>query len=157
MLFLLFQLGEDRYALDACQVAEVLPVVDIKKIPRAPVGVAGVFNYRGAPVPVIDLSQLTLDRPARRHLSTRIILVHYPDDSRRRHLLGLIAEKATETLRREPTDFVPSGITNDARSYLGPVAMDARGLVHWIEVSKLLPPSVRDVLFERPVESYGPR
>ena len=36
MLFLLFELGTDRYALDALQIAEVLPLVAIKRIPRAP-------------------------------------------------------------------------------------------------------------------------
>ena len=36
MLFILFQLGQDCYALDAAQVAEVLPLVLVKKIPRAP-------------------------------------------------------------------------------------------------------------------------
>ena len=65
MLFLVFQLGPDRYALDAKRVAEVLPLVDIKSIPHAPNGIAGVFNYRGTPVPVIDLAQLTLGQPAR--------------------------------------------------------------------------------------------
>jgi chemotaxis-related protein WspB len=56
MLFLLFQLGEERYALDTSHVAEVLPLVAITPIPQAPTGVAGLFNYRGAPVPAIDLS-----------------------------------------------------------------------------------------------------
>ena len=79
MLFLLFQLGQDRYALDTGAIAEVLPLVAITAIPQAPAGVAGLFNYRGAPVPAIDLSQLTMGRPARRRLNTRIIMVHYPD------------------------------------------------------------------------------
>ena len=153
MLFLLFQLGTDRYALDASQVAEVLPLVSLKHIPQAPLGVAGVFNYHGAPVPVIDINELTLGWPAQRRLSTRILLVHYPDANGAKHLLGLIAEKATETMRREPTDFRASGITNDAAAYLGPVAPDARGLVQWIEVNQLLPASVRDVLFKQPEEN----
>ena len=152
MLFLLFQLGADWYALDAGQVAEVLPLVRIKPIPRTPPAVAGVLNYRGAPVPVIDLRALTLGRPARPRLSTRIILVHYPDENGGPRLLGLIAEQATETMRRQPTDFTASGVSNDAASYLGPVTADQRGLVQWIEVSKLLPPTVREVLFRQPVE-----
>lgn len=152
MLFVLFQLGQDRYALDATQVAEVLPLVSVTQIPQAPAAVAGVFNYRGAPVPAIDLSQLTFGRPVRRRLNTRIVLVHYPDDRGAMHLLGLIAERATETLRREPADFTASGVTNAAAPYLGPVAADSRGLIQWIEVNQLLPASVRDLLFQRPVE-----
>ena len=150
MLFLLFQLGNEYYALDAGQIAEVLPLVTIKRIPQAPPGVAGVFEYRGAPVPAIDLSQLVLGRPAERRLSTRLIVVRYPGDNGEAHLLGLVAEKATEMTRREPADFVESGVNSAAAPYLGPVVTDARGLVQRVELSKLLPETVRDVLFKQP-------
>jgi chemotaxis-related protein WspB len=149
MLFLLFELARDRYALDALQIAEVLPLVGITHLLQAPPAVAGIFNYRGAPVPVIDVSQLTLGRPAERRLSTRIVLVHYPDADGQTRLLGLIAERATQTVRHEEKDFVASGVTSDGASYLGPVATDARGLLQWIDVGTLLPASVRDVLFKQ--------
>jgi chemotaxis-related protein WspB len=148
MLLLLFQLGDDRYALDARQVAEVLPLVTITRIPHAPPGVAGVFNYRGAPVPAIDLSQLTIGRPAHARLSTRLVVVHYPDGSGNTRLLGLVAEKATGTVRRELGDFVASGVTNPETAHVGSVATDAGGLTHWIDLQKLLPESVRGVLFQ---------
>jgi chemotaxis-related protein WspB len=151
MLFLLFELGNHRYALDVRQVAEVLPLVGVTQIPRAPEAMNGLFNYRGAPVPVIDLSQLTLGRPAARRLSTRIVLVHYPDETGQTHLLGLIAERATQTARYEPSDFVASGVTNAGTPYLGPVLTDARGLLQWIDVRTLLPPPFRDLLFNEPV------
>ncbi len=64
MLLLVFQLGNDHYALDAAQIAEVMPLVDITRIPQAPAGVAGMFDCRGVPVPVVDLSQLMLGRSA---------------------------------------------------------------------------------------------
>ena len=147
MLFLLFQLGEDRYALEAGRVAEVLPLVAVTAIPQAPEGVAGLLNYRGAPVPAIDLSQLTIGRPARRRLNTRVILVHLPEADGETRLLGLIAERVTETVRRDPADFVTSGVTSDRAPYLGRVATDERGLVHWIDVEKLLPHAVRVALF----------
>jgi chemotaxis-related protein WspB len=152
MLFLKFQLGKDRYALDSSQIVEVLPLLDIKRIPRAPAGVAGAFDYRGKPVPVIDLSELALGRPSRLHMSTRIIVVRYPGANGTQHQLGLIAEKATETVRHDPSDFTDSGVVNDAASYLGPVATDPNGLVQWIDVTKLLPAVVRDVLFKQSPE-----
>ena len=66
MLLLLFQVGGDRYALDARRVVEVIPLVKMQRIPRAPKGVAGLFNYRGRPVAAVDLSELMLGRPAGR-------------------------------------------------------------------------------------------
>ncbi len=153
MLFVLFQLGTERYALDAGQVAKVLPLIHVKQIPLAPAGVAGAINYRGAPVPVIDLGEMALGWPAQRRLSTRIILVHYPNDGGSTHLLGLIAEKATETMRRDAADFVATGVRNDAAVYLGSVAADSRGLVQRIEVKDLLSAPLREVLFPQAVEA----
>ena len=76
MLFLLFQLGNDRYVLEASRVVEVVPLLELKQLPRAPKGVAGIFKYRGRPVPAVDLCALTLGRPASERLSTRIIIVN---------------------------------------------------------------------------------
>jgi len=151
MLFLLFQLGKDTYALEASQIREVLPLVDLKAIPASPHGVAGVFNYHGTPVPVIDLCELMMDHPAQKRMSTRIILVDYATANGSTHPLGLITEKATETMRREPADFVTSGLHNTKASYLGPVTTDARGFIQWIKINQLLPESMRDLLFQDPV------
>ncbi len=137
MLFLVFQLGARRYAIDASQIVEVLPLVTINKVARAPQEVAGIFVYRGAPVPVIDLSQLLEGRPAEHRLSTRVIIVHDPHSGDRR-LLGLVAEKASEMIRRESTDFVDSGVRSEGAPSLGPVAPDARGLVQRLDIAGLL-------------------
>lgn len=152
MLFLLFRIGADRYALEANQVVEVVPLVHVKKLPRAPAGIAGVINYRGLPVPVIDLNELALGQPVQARVSTRIILVKYPMESGEEHTLGLMAEHATETLKRAASDFVSPGIAVSAAPYLGRVATDARGMIQWIEVKNLLPGSVRESIFASPEE-----
>jgi chemotaxis-related protein WspB len=151
MLFLLFHLGSDCFALDTAQVVEILPQVNIRKMLRSPPGVAGTINYRGALVPVIDLSELALGHPAAQRLSTRIILARCSAADGTPKLLGLIAEQATETMRCKPGDFVASGIVNDGAPYLGPIAMGPRGSVQQIDPSKLIPASVRDALFKQAV------
>ena len=78
MLMLLFSLGQDRYAIESSQVVEVVSIVNLRKIPHTPDYVAGVFNYRGLIVPVIDLCSLTQGYPSHARFSTRIILVNYP-------------------------------------------------------------------------------
>ena len=153
MLFILFQIGRDRYALSASGIFEVLPLANLKRVPGAPAGVAGVLNYHGTPVPVIDLNEMTLAEPAARCLSTRIILVTYPLDAQRPHPLGLIAEQATNMIRRSMQDFVETGIESEKAPYLGRVANDAGGLIQWIEVERLLTPEIRDVLFRELVQS----
>lgn len=148
MLFITFKLGADRYALDALQVAEVLPLVTLKQIPHAPPAVAGIFNYHGQPVPVIDLVALTLGRHAEPLLSTRLILVHYQPTNTTSHLLGLIAEKATDTLRGNAEEFVSPGITHAKTSYLGNVAPHPPGFIQRIDIHQLLPPELQALLFQ---------
>lgn len=151
MLFLVFRLDDDRYALDAAAIAEVLPMVALTPVPLAPAGVAGLFDHRGAAVPAIDLSALLLRRPARLALSTRIVLVRYPDGRAGDHLLGLIAERATGTLRADPSAFTQSGIDNAEAPYLGPVLADAEGLVQRVDARALLPAGLREMLFRAAV------
>ena len=76
---------------------------------RQPATVRGAFDFRGQPVPLIDLSQLALGQPSRDHLSTRIVLVHCPDGRGGSRLLGLVAEHVTETFRRQASDFRDAG------------------------------------------------
>jgi chemotaxis-related protein WspB len=153
MLFILFQIGRDRYALSASSIIEVLPLMNLKRVPGAPDGVAGVLNYRGTPVPVIDLNEMTLAEPAARRLSTRIILVKYPLEAEHPHMLGLIAEHATNMIQRSVQDFIETGVESDDARYLGRVANDPGGLIQWIEVERLLTPEVRNVLFRKLVRS----
>ena len=147
MLFILFQLDADRYALPAHEVAEVLPLVAVKALPGAPAGVAGLIDYRGTAVPAIDLSALALGRAAKRRVSTRVLMVRYTPARGGERLLAVIAEHATETLRKPPGDFKPTGVASEATRYLGPVAHDARGLIQRVEVSALLTDALRAALY----------
>ncbi len=147
MLFLLFQLGNDRYALEASRVVEVVPLLALKQFPQAPRGVAGIFNYRGRPVPAVDLSDLTLGRPASERLSTRIIIVKYPDQRGGHHLVGLVAEHATEMLRKDSKEFVDAGVRIGQAPYLGPLLMDPKGVIQWVHEQRLLSDDLRNLLF----------
>jgi chemotaxis-related protein WspB len=147
MLFLLFQLGKDRYALSASRVVEVAPLLELKRLPQAPKGIAGIFNYRGRPVPAVDLCEIATGQPASERLSTRIIIIKYQHEDGGAHLLGLIAENATEMLRKNARDFVDSGVTMKSAPYLGPVLMDSLGPIQWVDEQRLLSESVRSLLF----------
>jgi chemotaxis-related protein WspB len=147
MLFVLFQLGHDRYALEASRVVEVVPLLALRKFPQAARGVAGMFVYRGQPVPAVDLCELMFGRPAQERLSTRIIVVKYGDAGGRGQLLGLIAERATATMRCESKEFKDVGVNLAATPYLGPVLMDEKGVIQLVHTQKLLAEKVRELLF----------
>src|SRR5436189_3006666 len=147
MLFLIFKLGKDRFAVEANRVVEVLPLLAVKRLPQAPRGVAGIFNLRGQPVPALDLSELAFGEPARERLTTRIIVVLHTDASGRNHPLGLIAENVTQTVRKDPKDFIDAGVTIAGAPYLGPIVMDGDGPIQWLNSQHMLSSPIRDLLF----------
>jgi chemotaxis-related protein WspB len=170
MLFLLFQLGSDRYALPANEVVEVLPLVALKHVPHAPRGIVGLLNYRGEPVPVFDLSLLALGRPVAHRVSTRLLITRWaPEKSKTcsgetrsfgklgqadsrssTRLLGLAVERATETVEKDAKDFQRAGFVSADAPYLGPVAQDARGFIQRVELNALLDQNLRAALFNGP-------
>lgn len=147
MLFLLFQLGTERYALDASRVVEVLPLLELKPISNPPRGVAGIFSYRGDAVPAVDLSQLILRQSVQERLTTRIIVVQHSDGQGHLRRLGLIAEHVTQVVRKEEKDFQESSLRLGEPPYLGPMLFDQRGIVRWVREDRLLSNDVRDAVF----------
>jgi chemotaxis-related protein WspB len=144
MLFVIFQLSRDRYALDAREIVEVLPLVSLRRVPSAPPGLAGLLDYRGEPVPVVDLALLALGRPSAPRLSTRIVIVETKEYVR----FAMIAEFVTQTLRLEPREFSELPLRVEGAPYLGPVAHTPSGMVQWITPGKLLTPKLKAALAE---------
>ena len=145
-LFLLFQLNEERYALDAMQIVEVLPLQPMKAIPHAPQGVRGVFSYRATPVPIIDLTELIVGRPAERRLTTRIVLIRA---GIRQGLLGLITERVTETMQLDPAQFNSSGVGSRGAPFLGGVMHKSPGFIQQILTDELMSGTMCDALHEQ--------
>jgi chemotaxis-related protein WspB len=155
MLFILFRLGKERYALEAAHVIEVIPRLPLRPQPGTPDYVAGLFNYHGVVVPVLNLGTLTLGAPCLERLSTRIILIDYTLQSGVKKVLGLIAEAVTDAVRKEPSDFVAAGVEAGQSPYLGKLAIDEGGMVQCVLPKHLLPVETERLLFggNPPVES----
>jgi chemotaxis-related protein WspB len=147
MLYLLFSLGPDRYALPATEIVEVLPWVAMKSLPGAPKGVAGLINWRGRLLPVIDLSENTVGEPSVPRISTRVAIVNVAAENGSTRWLGLILEQLSETLRCDPADFQPTTVVQPDTRYLGMVYPGPRGVIQLVEPRKLLTPAQCHALF----------
>lgn len=149
MLFILFRSGKERYALEASHVIEVIPCLPLRPQPGTPEYVAGIFNYHGAVVPVVNLGTLTLGVPCQERLSTRIILIGHTLKDGARKVLGLIAEAVTDTVEKEPAEFAAAGVMTGQASYLGQIALDDGGMVQRVLPGQLLSTEVEQLLFGR--------
>jgi chemotaxis-related protein WspB len=147
MVALLFEVAGQRYGLDIAQVVKVLPYVRLHRLPHVPSYVAGVFRYRDAMVPVIDLSQLIRGTPVQALMSTRIILVQHPGPTGPGSILGLLAERATDSLNDDGAEPLSSGVATPEAPYLGGLSVSGGSVIQYVKVENLLPDEVRERLF----------
>jgi chemotaxis-related protein WspB len=166
MLLLTFTVGANRYAIDVTRVVEVVPRVELRKISHAPAFLAGLLDYRGKIVPVIDLGLLLDTAGSRDCLSTRIILVNDTpvdqncagqdrDDAhgetgdvqvapkRQPDLLGLIAERVSDLTNVRPEQVAPIPVWLPQAPYLGAIVQTDLGLVQLIVGEKVREASLR--------------
>lgn len=143
-LYLVLALGGDRYALEAASVVEVLPVVRLKHLPGAPSGVAGLMNFRGAAVPVIDLGLLAGGGATPASTAARIIVMRLADAAAP-GLLALLVPSARDTARVEASAFAEPRVTGSAR-WPGAVATTPDGVLQRVHVAELLTAELRAAL-----------
>lgn len=136
-LLLLLAVADQLYAIDTQSVVEVIPQVILRPVPEAPAHQSGVFNFRGRVVPVVDVTQLIAGRPCAGHLSSRIIMVRHRAADGEPALLGLLAERVTDTLLKPLTSFQPAEGAAAQRPFLGGVALDERGLIQLLLCDRL--------------------
>jgi chemotaxis-related protein WspB len=155
MMILLFNVEGDSYGINVRDVIEVLPNVKLKHVPHGPEHLAGLLNYHGQAVPVIDLTLLMSGQASRDRISSRIVLVNYVNGDAVGHLLGLLVEKITETVKIPDDAFTRSGVETDAAPFLGDVAINSGVMVQLIEIRKVLSDAVKSMFFcdQRPVDN----
>ena len=100
MLFLLMSISDTRYAMPVQDIVEVIPnILPPQKNLQAVPHFSGHIDYHGQKLPVLDLCQLMSKSPCQMKLSTRIVLITIERSDGSNTLLGLLAEKITETLK----------------------------------------------------------
>lgn len=152
MLFLLFHIGGDRYVIDAKKVLEVVPLVKLNNFSSAPDYIAGLCNYRGIPVPSIDIRYLIENVPSQPFMSTRILIVKYAGCEGSEHLLGVIAENAIETIVLEGNGFRQAAIQSSKQNYVSKIMTDTHGIIQWIAVDQLVSSRDCEILYGSDVE-----
>lgn len=136
-VLLVFRIEGREYALPVGEVVEVLRMVAATPLPEAPPWVAGVINFRGQVLPLIDLrSRLgTLRREP--ELSDAIIVVRAD-----KVVTGLVVDEVVEVLPVQPGAVEPpSGVTSTALGVSG-VAREGDRLILMLDEEQLCEGSI---------------
>jgi purine-binding chemotaxis protein CheW len=97
-----FQLGAELYGVEIARVHEIIRLMAITSVPRAPSFVEGVINLRGKVIPVVDLRRRFGLPQAERTRASRIVVVELGD-----HVVGIIVDGVSEVLRVETSTIEP--------------------------------------------------
>ena len=97
-----FHIAEEEFGVDILSVQEIIRLMQITTVPRAPACIEGVINLRGKVIPVIDMRK-RFNLPAiERDSRTRIIVMEFGAK-----IVGFLVDAVSEVLRI-PADTVES-------------------------------------------------
>ena len=128
-------------------------MIKIRELPGAPDFVRGVFNYRGSLTPVIDVTRMLSGNPTAELLSSRIILVNYPEAGGSGHLLGLLTEHTTGTAVRDNETFADPGIDSTDAPWMGKISVEEKEMIQVVKIENLLTDELKSKLFTGSKES----
>jgi len=149
MQLLTFHVSEDRYAIKTSKIREILPVVKLMPLPFTLSCVAGLLNYRGTAVPVIDLTILIANTPTRLLMSSRIIIISYQVASGDTRSLALLAEQATEIIKHDESIVQDYGLSMEDANFLGELIYDDNGMIQLVDPINLLSDKLNDSVFKK--------
>ena len=89
-----FKIGEEEFGVEINQVREIVRLVPITPVPRAPAFVEGVVNLRGQILAIVELSKKLSLQANPRSEKTRIVVVEVGENT-----VGMIVDEVTEVLR----------------------------------------------------------
>ena len=108
-----FRLGSEEYGVDIAQVQEIIRMVEITHVPRAPRFMEGVINLRGQLIPIIDLrTRFGMSRIAATK-STRIVVTEIGTKR-----VGIVVDSVSEVLN------IPIENVEDAPEMIAGVGTD---------------------------------
>jgi purine-binding chemotaxis protein CheW len=135
--------GHEEFAIDILSVQEIIRMVDVTRVPKAPAFVEGVINLRGRIIPVLDLRRRLGMADVGRTAQSRIVVVNV------HHLIvGLIVDSVSEVLRipRSTIETPPTLGTTVGAEFIHGVGRIADRLLILLELNRLLSPSEQAAL-----------
>ncbi|QOP41744.1 chemotaxis protein CheW [Sulfurimonas marina] len=129
-----FMIGDEEYAVPILSIQEIIKPFTWTRVPQVPKYVLGVFNLRGAVIPLIDL-RTKFGLPAKKHgEDTRFIVMRYGDD-----VAGFVIDRLTMAIRIKKENIGPAPDTiNDEETIIDGVGKQEDKIITLLKVNKLL-------------------
>lgn len=138
-----FQLGAEIYGLPILDVREIIGLMPITAVPRAPAFVRGIINLRGKVIPVVDL-RLQFGMEACPATDQTVIIVVQCLVDGRALTMGLLVDRVLEVLSigADQIEPPPSFGATESADFLMGVGKSGHRVVFLLDIARLL--SARD-------------
>ena len=136
-----FELGNELYGIDIMDVNEIVPRLEVRAIPNAPIYVEGIINLRGAIIPIISLHRrfhihraVANDEDA---LLSGFLILEVGGMQ-----LGVYIDKVSRvvTVSEQDIQEPPQMISGIGREYIQGVTSDSNGYLIILDIDKLFDP-----------------
>lgn len=131
-----FKIGDEEFGVDISQVREIVRLIEVTYMPKAPAFIEGVVNLRGQIVAVIDLAKRLGISSKPRGDTTRIIVIEIGENT-----VGMVVDSVSEVLRMSSEDIeeVPSLIETEVpEHYIRGVGKLKDRLLVLLDLSRVL-------------------
>ena len=130
-----FSLGSEEYGVDISQVQEIIRMVEITHVPRAPHFMEGVINLRGQLIPIIDLRTRFGMPRAEQTKSTRIVVTEI--GSKR---VGIVVDAVSEVINipLEQVEDAPEMIAGVGTEYIQGVGKVGERLIILLDLTMVI-------------------
>ncbi len=139
--YLVFELGNEQFAIHVKKVLSILEMKNITKIPQTPDYMKGIINLRGNVLPVIDSHVKFNLPPLKINMKTSILVLELKNENTKPIKLGLMVDKVNEVLQIEKGKIqAPPNIGNAHNlNYIsGIFKKDDKSFIMLINIDKVL-------------------
>ena len=129
-----FIIGEEEFAVPILAIQEIIKPFPWTRVPQVPKYVIGVFNMRGAVIPLIDLRLKFGLSPKKQNEETRFIVMRHGDG-----VAGFVIDRLTMALRIKKSNIGPAPDTASGDdTVIDGVGKQADRIITILKVNKLL-------------------
>ncbi len=130
-----FKVDGEEYGVDILKVQEIIRMLEITKVPKAPHFVEGVINLRGRVIPIVDLRQRFGKMTKPHDDSTRIIVFEI-----RNMIVGFVVDSVSEVLRikTDTVEQAPPVVAGIESEYIKGIGKLDNRLLILLDLNKLL-------------------
>jgi purine-binding chemotaxis protein CheW len=140
-----FTLGTEDYALDINIVREIVEMMPITAIPRAPVHISGVINLRGEIVNIVNLNTFLKipNRPITKGQKIIVLMAEVANGNN----VGVIVDTVSSVteISASQVDCMTESLAGNEAKYIkgiinsgqGSVETDKKSLIIWLDIQKM--------------------